>query len=149
MIEGYVGLIGGGKSLSATDRMMRYMASGGVVYTNMTLIRSPWYNLRYAHAMKEFKLPRIPRGVCRIVGGQYYMFDGELCLAKIKNGRAWANSCGFEAPKPTKMSLTCLVPAEVPSLFHSSLPSDLSPAAKSNVAPSPVRSPGFDPVAPR
>jgi len=97
LIEGYVGLIGGGKSLNATDRMMRYMAAGGAVYTNMTLVRPPWYNLRYAHLMKEFRLPRIPEGVVQIVGGSYYVFDGELALAVVRGGFAYANSCGFEA----------------------------------------------------
>ena len=97
MIEGYVGLIGGGKSLSATDRMMRYMAGGGVVYTNMTLVRNPWYNLRYSHCMREFKLSSPPAyGVVRVIGGQYYYFDGELCLCRIEKGRCYANSCGFE-----------------------------------------------------
>ena len=99
MIEGYVGLIGGGKSLNATDRMMRYMAAGGVVYTNMTLVQKPWYNLRYAHKMREFRLPRIPNvpgSIVSIVGGEYYLFLGEHCICRIKGGFAYANSCGFE-----------------------------------------------------
>jgi hypothetical protein len=99
MIEGYVGLIGGGKSLNATDRMMRYMASGGVVYTNMTLIRHPWYNQRYAHSMKEFKLDFVPLGSYWSLSGMRYVFDETgLCLCRIDEaGFAWANSCGFEA----------------------------------------------------
>lgn len=99
MIEGYVGLIGGGKSLNATDRMMRYMAAGGAVYTNMTLVRKPWFNMRYAHKMKSFRLPRIPNvpgATVQIIGSEYFLLDGEHCICKIKGGFAWANSCGFE-----------------------------------------------------
>jgi len=79
---------------------MRYMASGGAVYTNMTLIRQPWYNLRYSHAMKEFKRKDVPLGTRRTVGGSDYVFsegEDELCLARIDDhGWAWSNSCGFE-----------------------------------------------------
>ncbi len=44
MIECYVGLIGGGKSYNAVFRMLEYIASGGVVVTNITLKLDPWYN---------------------------------------------------------------------------------------------------------
>ncbi len=101
MIEGYVGLIGGGKSYNATLRMLEYMASGGVVYTNMTLIRQPWYNLRYASKMKEFKLSSIPWAggsvVRKVAGVEYYFTADHLCICRIaENGDCFANSIGFE-----------------------------------------------------
>ena len=56
MIEAFVGLIGGGKSFSAVARMAEYLASGGVVCTNIELMLEPWYNFRYAEKLKDKRL---------------------------------------------------------------------------------------------
>ncbi|MEE9369367.1 MAG: zonular occludens toxin domain-containing protein [Pontiella sp.] len=96
MIEGYVGLIGGGKSLNATDRATDYWAGGGVVCSNMTFMPDPWYNLRYESKMKSFRLPEIPVGDVRVIGGVSYVFEGEDCLARLEGDIAYANSCGYK-----------------------------------------------------
>src|SRR5919199_3644597 len=46
---------------------------------------------------------------------------------------------GDELPAPERMSLTCTVPAAVPSVFHSSVPVVVSLAAKNTLAPRAVR----------
>lgn len=56
MIECYVGLIGGGKTFNAEGRMAEYIASGGVVCTNVQQMIEPWYNYRYAKKLKKWKL---------------------------------------------------------------------------------------------
>lgn len=50
--------MGGGKSFSATQRMLRQIASGGVVYSNIQLKIDPWHNPDYD--MKEFHIPVCP-----------------------------------------------------------------------------------------
>ena len=37
MVEAFVGLVGGGKSFSSVKRMCNYIASGGVVVSNILL----------------------------------------------------------------------------------------------------------------
>lgn len=57
-VECYSGLMGGGKSFSAVQRMNRHIAQGGVVYSNILLKLDPWFNPDYP--MKEFLLPVCP-----------------------------------------------------------------------------------------
>ena len=57
MIEAFVGLIGGGKSFNAVARMAEYIASGGVVCTNIELMVDPWFNHRYSDKLKSFRVP--------------------------------------------------------------------------------------------
>lgn len=90
-----MGLIGGGKTYNATVRMLQYMASGGVVYSNITLLIDPWYNVRYASKMKEFKTDE-PEGTEREVLGIKYIYDdSDLCLCRVDDkGQCWSNSEG-------------------------------------------------------
>jgi hypothetical protein len=52
MIEAYCGLIGSGKSYSAVVRMLRYMAKGGCVVSNIKLCIEPWMNTHALFAGK-------------------------------------------------------------------------------------------------
>lgn len=101
MIEGYVGLIGGGKSYNATLRMLEYIALGGAVYTNMTLIPHCWYNLRYAVKMKEFKLSSVPwsagSSIREIEGEKFFFTEDHLCVCRVdSSGVCFSNSIGYE-----------------------------------------------------
>lgn len=74
MIEAFVGLIGGGKSFNAEARMAEYIASGGVVCTNIQQMLLPWYNYRYADKLKAFKIedPTNPEDLFQDEEGVYW-----------------------------------------------------------------------------
>jgi len=82
MIEAYVGLIGGGKSFNAVAKMSEYLASGGVVCTNIDLMLRPWFNDRYASKLKRFEVS-LESGP---VDTTYLNFD---------SGKWWANAGGL------------------------------------------------------
>lgn len=100
MIEGYVGLIGGGKSYNATKRMLEYIASGGAVYTNMSLVLDEWYNLAYRSKMAEYKISYVPWSegtYCCKLGKEEFVFRADgLCVARCgDDGSVYVNSVGI------------------------------------------------------
>lgn len=94
MIEAYVGLIGGGKSFNAVAKMAEYIASGGMVATNIELMYHPWFNRRYPK-MKRFKVLR--PSLLSPDAFKHLYFDGFYY---------WANARGLLHYLKTKFSWT-------------------------------------------
>lgn len=47
MIQGVYGCLGNGKSYFMVDEILRYVAAGGCVFTNIDMQPDPWFNPRY------------------------------------------------------------------------------------------------------
>jgi len=88
-VECYSGLMGGGKSYSAVERMLRHIAGGGVVYSNILLKLEPWHN--YDYSMPEFSLPELNDEVKCARHGLLRL----PCFKDTPKGREWVyNSHG-------------------------------------------------------
>lgn len=79
MIEAFVGLIGGGKTFSAVARIAEYVASGGVVCTNIELMQEPWFNYRYADKLKRKRID----------------YPVDAANLHFEENKFWANAGGF------------------------------------------------------
>ena len=79
MIEAFVGLIGGGKTFSAVARIAEYVASGGVVCTNIELMLDPWFNYRYADKLKRNRID----------------YPVDAANLHYEENHFWANAGGF------------------------------------------------------
>lgn len=66
MIYCIAGLLGGGKSFYAVERMARHISSGGICYSNIRLELDPWYNSGYT-GNPTFRLPHCYPGALRVV----------------------------------------------------------------------------------
>lgn len=65
MIYCISGLLGGGKSFYAVEKMAKHIASGGVVYSNIKLELDPWFNTGYKNPI--FFLPEEYPGALTVV----------------------------------------------------------------------------------